>query len=344
MRGVIVNASNLEHHRAGLETFHRGIDDFHFSQTLDWYSCHVKHDDMFFVLTLKDGNVLASSLIRRRHIPILGYASYQIDRGPVCPDFTILVDHLKHISEVVHKDGILVRANPYYHDEDINDVELLFRKTGWIPLTGKIANYSSTIILDLSQEVEMLRGELRRSLRTQINKGQRMGVKISEQSGLTELKAFVFQYNEMAHKRGLATISPHTQSYLHEWISNPCPRAKLLTAEYQGEQVAGIVLLSAGNHMIYEWGVCSEMDIHRQLPLTHMLHWRAILWAKENGYRYYDFGGYWEARGDKDPINRFKTGFSKVIRHHVPEQVLLLKPLAARAYLTLARAKVRVNL
>jgi lipid II:glycine glycyltransferase (peptidoglycan interpeptide bridge formation enzyme) len=74
-----------------------------------------------------------------------------------------------------------------------------------------------------------------------------------------------------------------------------------------------------------------------------MLHWHAILWARENGYRYYDFGGYWEVRGDADPINRFKTGFSKEIQRFVPEHVLLIKPLAAKSYLALARAKARVS-
>jgi lipid II:glycine glycyltransferase (peptidoglycan interpeptide bridge formation enzyme) len=343
MRSVLVDETNIERYRPALESFHREIADLHFEQTLGWYTCQAKQGDSLFVLALDGEKVTASSLIRRRSIPVLGYAVYRIERGPVCPDPPVLTEHLSHIVDVVREDGILLRASPYYRDRAGEGIELELRGHGWRPVADSLAPYKSTVVVDLARDESSLKSELRRSLRTQLNKGQRLGVRITDRSGPEEFKVFVAQYNEMARTRHLAAISPHMETCLQHWLQqSPC-KAKLITAEYQGEQVAGIVLLSAGNRVIYEWGVSSDRDDHRQLPLTHMLHWHAILWARGNGYRYYDFGGYWEARGDADPINRFKTGFSKEIQRFFPEHVLLLKPLAARSYLALARAKARMG-
>lgn len=343
MRGILIDEANTEQYRPVLESFHRDIADLHFEQTLDWYTCHAKHEDSFFVLTLDEEKITASSLLRRRSVPVFGYATYRIERGPVCPDPSLLTEHLSHIVSLVQDDGILLRASPYYRDHARNAAELALRGHGWRPVAESLAPYKSTVVVNLAQDESVLKSELRKSLRTQLNKGERLGIRVIDRPGPTELDAFIAQYNTMARTRRLTAISPHMGACLQQWSQQmPC-KAKLITAEYRGEQVAGIVLLSAGDRVIYEWGVSSERNDHRLLPLTHILHWRAILWARENGYRYYDFGGYWEARADEDPINRFKTGFSKEIQRFVPEHVLLLRPLLAKPYFALARAKAGIG-
>ena len=55
------------------------------------------------------------------------------------------------------------------------------------------------------------------------------------------------------------------------------------------------------------------------LPIGHGLQWKAIQWAKEAGFRSYDFGGYDRARGNEFSINQFKLGFSKMIEPLIPE-------------------------
>lgn len=343
MRGILIDEANIERYGPALESFHRDIADLHFEQTLDWCTCHAKHEGSFFVLTLDGEKITASSLIRRRSVPVFGYATYRIERGPVCPDPSLLTEHLSHIVDLVREDGILLRVSPYYRDHTCNAVELDLRGDGWRPVASSLAPYKSTVVVNLAHGESVLKSELRKSLRTQLNKGERLGIRVTDQPGPAELKAFIAQYNTMARTRHLAAILPHMEACLQQWSQQTPCKAKLITAEYRGEQVAGIVLLSAGNRVIYEWGASSDRNDHRQLPLTHILHWHAILWARENGYRYYDFGGYWEARGDADPINRFKTGFSKEIQRFVPEHVLLIKPLVAKCYLALARVKAGVS-
>lgn len=63
------------------------------------------------------------------------------------------------------------------------------------------------------------------------------------------------------------------------------------------------------------------------MPLSHILHWEGIQLAKKEGYRRYDFGGYWDEAGDCNPINRFKLGFSKQIDQITGQYIYTVKPL-----------------
>ena len=119
------------------------------------------------------------------------------------------------------------------------------------------------------------------------------------------------------------------QSALPRLLAGSTSPLTLFMARHGGEVVAGILLVAAGDRIIYEWGATSEAPGHRSLPLLHMLHWEAIQWARSAGFRWDDFGGYREDRGDSDPINRFKTGFSRTVQRLLLEHVRVRRPLAA---------------
>jgi hypothetical protein len=331
-QGVIVTESNLASHEAQLGQFLSKQSDLHFYQTLDWYRCCVPEQDLFFVLTLSDNNILASSLVRRRPLPGLTLAIYRIERGPVVTNMSVLAEHLEHVINAVSKDAVLVAVSPFRHGEPVQRLTHDLVACGFTPSPRSLAPYETTIAIDLSLSIDQLRAGLRRSLKTQLNRGSRLGVEVRRATDIESFDLFVTQHNDMAHRRGLAPIQPEIARHLGEFCTQPEGSVQLFIASHEGKQVAGICLLSSGNRVIYEWGVSSEAIEHRQFPLTHMLHWNAVQWAKQAGYDYYDFGGYWDERGDADPINRFKTGFSKDKQHFVPEHVLGVRPLLAKAY------------
>ena len=312
----------------------------HFFQTPQWLACLRRNEKSMAVLTLFEGRVVASSVVRRRSVPVAGKGIYIVERGPVSENATALEAHLQQLVELYGKDAVAIRISPYEVESDKDETEATLGKWGWKIVGGTSYLYDATVTVDLGQEIEGIRRAFRRSLRTQINKARKAGIRVRNNVGSSEFRTFVREFNAMARRRGLATIQDEIAEELEHLNGKP-GGAQLFVCDYQGEQVAGALMIPAADRIIYRWGYSSEAEAHRQLPLSHALHWEAMQWARESGYPFYDFGGYWEERGDEDPINRFKTGFSKHIEKHVREHVLILRPgmYAAIRHLTRLRAR-----
>ena len=336
---VVISSANLDEYEQQLSEFLARQSDLHFYQTLDWYRCAYGVHDLFFIITKSDDKILASSLVRRKRIPVLGRAVYKIERGPVLESGSVLEIHLNNVLEKLQTDALFIAISPYQYGDALPDYQETLSRSGWRPSPRILAPYNSTIVIDLSTDIVQLRAGLRRSLKTQLNRGPRLGVEVRRAGSAEEFSKFIAQHNEMAQRRSLAPIQKEVAGGMSKLYQEPAGSVQLFVAYYEGEQVAGICLLGAGNRVVYEWGVSSEAESHRQLPLTHMLHWSAIQWAKQAGYTYYDFGGYWEERGDSDPINRFKTGFSKEKQHFVSEYIFGVRPLLTKMYQTAARLR-----
>lgn len=339
---VVADDHNIADYEERLRGFLAQQADVHFHQTFDWYRSGGSSQDLFFVLTLSDGDILASSLVRRRRLPGLPLALYKVERGPVAPDATSLRVHLEQLVDALRGDAVLIAVSPFRQGDPAGQFAHELGANGWTPSPRQLAPYETTIVLDLSRGVDELRAGLRRSLKTQLNRGSRLGVEVRRATDADSFNTFVRQHNEMARRRGLAGIPPRIAGNLRDHCVREDGLVQLFVASCEGGQIAGICLLSGGNRVIYEWGVSSEATAHRHIPLTHLLHWRAVQWAAHAGYRYYDFGGYWEERGDADPINRFKTGFSKEKQHFVPEHVFRVRPMLARTWQTAARLRAGV--
>lgn len=324
-----------------VEEFLARQSELHFHQSLGWYGCGAGASAFFYV-TMRDNRVIAVSLVRTRQIPGTGRCVYRIERGPIAETEGDLDVHLRRMVADLGHDAALVAVSPHYHGARGEAYAGVLKSGGWKPMPRILSNYQATIVVNLTEDIELIRGNLRRSLRTQLNRGGRLGIQIREASDASAIKTFVEQHDAMAHRRRLAPIPSEVTRCLSDRSGIAGPVMRLLVAEYEGQQIAGILLVCTGDRAIYEWGVTSEEERHRQLPLSHMLHWEAIMWAKAAGYHYYDFGGYWEERGDQDPINRFKTGFSKDVQRFVPEYYYPVRPLFTAALLRLARLRARI--
>jgi lipid II:glycine glycyltransferase (peptidoglycan interpeptide bridge formation enzyme) len=314
----------------------------HFFQTPEWLACLRRNEKSMAVLTFFEGRVVASSVVRRRSVPVAGKGIYIVERGPVSENATALEAHLQQLVELCGKDAVAIRISPYEAESDRDETEATLGKWGWKIVGGTSYLYDATVTVDLGQDIEAIRRAFRRSLRTQINKARKAGIQVRNNVGSAEFSAFVREFNAMARRRGLAPIQEEIAEELESLNGKP-GGAQLFVCEYQGEQVAGALMIPAADRIIYRWGYSSEAEAHRQLPLSHALHWEAMQWARENGYPFYDFGGYWEERGDEDPINRFKTGFSKHIEKHVREHVLVLRPGMYGAIRQLTRLRARFS-
>jgi len=318
--------------RAGLpalEAFQDSLGGVHLWQRPAWVRCRPL--DTFWLALTEDGAgwVRAASLWRVRRLPAgLGWTA-RADRGPVAVDTDALAVHLDQLEDLWPRGLIQYRVSPMLEREAAAPVAAVLAARGLRPELKDPGVYAATIVLDLEPAPDALRAGFRRSLKTQLNKGRRAGVEVARTAEPAAVEAFVALHDAMAARRGLAPLGTAMQSALPRLLAGARSPLTLFIARHGGEVVAGILLVAAGDRIIYEWGATSEAPAHRSLPLSHMLHWEAIQWARSAGFRWYDFGGYWEDRGDSDPINRFKTGFSKTVQRLLPEHVRVRRPLVA---------------
>ena len=66
-------------------------------------------------------------------------------------------------------------------------------------------------------------------------------------------------------------------------------RAALFLAEYEGEAIAGMIVLRFGRWSWYMYGASSNE--HRNLMPNHLLQWNGMQWARSYGCWYYNFRG-----------------------------------------------------
>jgi len=62
-----------------------------------------------------------------------------------------------------------------------------------------------------------------------------------------------------------------------------------MLAEHDGAALSGAVVVGYGDTVIYKMGVWSGE--RSRLHPNELMHWRAMQWARERGYRYYDLEG-----------------------------------------------------
>jgi peptidoglycan pentaglycine glycine transferase (the first glycine) len=93
---------------------------------------------------------------------------------------------------------------------------------------------------------------------------------------------------------------------------------EFLTAKYQGETLAMILVVNFGTRSTYLYGASS--DLHRNVMPTYLLHWSAIQSARSRGAKEYDFYGI-DALGRRvhlyAGITRFKRQWGGSVRRRI---------------------------
>jgi peptidoglycan pentaglycine glycine transferase (the first glycine) len=163
-------------------------------------------------------------------------------------------------------------------------------------------------MLDISPEPNVLLSGMKQKTRYNIRLASRKGVWVTE-GGPGDLDQFYTLYRETARRDDFYV---HPQSFYARmfglyWDSG---NFRLLLARHEGRLIAAVTLLCFGDTCWYLQGASSTE--HRNLMATYLLQWEAILWAKSQGCRLYDFRAVPDTlREDQDMfgVYRFKEGF-----------------------------------
>ncbi len=259
----------------------------------------------------------AYALVRRRRLPFLGKSMYFAERGPVYRTDDAAIDLVQSLRHHIGKKAWMIEVSPFGDIEAGSTLKSALATMGFCEGQAIREHYHDTVVLDLGLPVDVIRKGFRRSLKTQINRFERLGLKADYRLDPASLDEFCKMVNKMAHDRGFKPIDDSEKS----WILDQLGSSMHLFVATEGDCFKGGILLVANaskSRIIYEYGGSID-ESSPPLPVGHGLHWQAIKWAKDAGFQSYDFGGYDRARGGEFSINRFKLGFSKTIEQLIPE-------------------------
>lgn len=189
-----------------------------------------------------------------------------------------------------------------------------------------------TIIVNLSKEPAEILNLMKPKWRYNANLAKKKGVKISivQKPDKKDIEKFV-ELLEKTGKRNKFDIVPAKHIFeLFDFFD----RIYLAKAEFENKFCAGSVLLGAGNCLTYLHGA-SDYYL-RGVMAPHLLHLESILFAKREGYGFYDFWGIALSGSKKEKewagITRFKEGFGgERVKYKKPKRIYI-RPLASKVY------------
>ena len=237
------------------------------------------------LLARRDGKLVggAQLLVRPTRLGAIGYCP----RGPLLlqeHDPATLGALLDGLAKLARSERILyVKVQPPAGRDDIAQV---LRDRGFVAGDMQAAPVA-TVRIDLRHPVEEILANMRSATRQKIRKATRKGIVVRE-AGASGLAAFGEVLAATGRRQGFA---PYPVEYYAELLDQfgDGQRAGLLLAEHEGEVLSGAVIVGYGDTVVYKMGGWSG-DSKAPRP-NELMHWQAMQWAKERGYRYYDLDG-----------------------------------------------------
>jgi hypothetical protein len=191
-----------------------------------------------------------------------------------------------------------------------------------VEVKGFFCYKRSTVIIDLTQELDTIWQNFHTNTRRGIRRAEREDVKIRINYGYNQ---FFQIYKNFRRKKGINSIFENFGVGIVplDVIKN---NGTLFVADNNGEILGGIVFLN-DTFRIEGWvGATKRLESEKENNVLiscayRLTLWEAIKYAKEKGIKEFDFGGFFpENEAEKDPtkkgINSFKLSFGGEVRTH----------------------------
>jgi peptidoglycan pentaglycine glycine transferase (the first glycine) len=196
---------------------------------------------------------------------------------------------------------------------------------------------TATLLVDLSRDEQSLLAEMRKATRYNVRRAERIGVRIRE-GGDCDIETF-HRLLTMTARRQRFSVPPEQYFRGLLRVMAPGGHAKVFLAEFDGEPLAGALVIAFGDRVSLKRAAWSGE--HRHLHPNELLQWSVMRWAKGQGYRYYDFEGIDLPATTADgvridaaaagSVSAFKAGFGGVVALSPGAYQQIPHPLLRRA-------------
>jgi peptidoglycan pentaglycine glycine transferase (the first glycine) len=274
---------------------------------------------------LEDGRLVAAALVTMATTPWPGVRWLYIGRGPVIADprspaLGALLDYLH--KEARRRGAVMLRIEPNVLDGDERWLAAL-RGLG-LRVCRQTSQPRRTWVLDIRPDEQQLLANMKRNWRYNIALGERKGVRVRPAMGEADLNAWYQLYRETSIRDDFVAVPrEHYARMLQLYGEN----AQLFLAEYQGELLAGRLVVAFG-----DWGVdiaAATSERHKQVKANYPLQWQAIRWARARGCTWYDFRGIPEILEPGEEtwnVYEYKRGFGGESRLHLVTHDYVYRP------------------
>jgi len=149
---------------------------------------------------------------------------------------------------------------------------------------GYIVNPAYTFTLDLTKSLDTIKGNFHKEFRRDIDRTLERGVSVEEGSK-PDLDLLYSSVTKRLGRKGVELDIP--KDYLYELFQHFFPQhLKIFVAKYKGEKIGGVVLICY-NNTVSAWIGSTKTNLTSIYP-NDLIHWEAIKWAKENGFKFYE--------------------------------------------------------
>lgn len=252
--------------------------------------------------------------VHERYIFGLGKFWY-IPKGPGIESIDEIKLLIEPMKKFAHKNGVfLIKIEPEIVKTNENSAKL---ETLGLVLSRPIQANSSTVIIDLSKDIETIMTNLPQKSRHAINRAKRDGIitKLVEPNETNLQLMTDLMSQTMANK---STTIRSGNYYKKFWKTFTSSNMGALFFAYDNKKpIAGAFVLVYGNKATYkDGGSTKEKTIY---GASHALQWHIIEWLKTKDIKSYDLCGTpsSEKIGDKNHpyygIGLFKTSFNKKV-------------------------------
>lgn len=230
--------------------------------------------------------------------------------GPVINDWSdsvLFEEIISHIKKVAIKENVwFIKLLPYIISND-NNLKLL-KKNGFLP-SQLHSLVEESWCLDLDKTEDSLLLEMRKTNRNLIRRAIKEKVNIKMSSDIADVDVFYNLYKITAKRH---TFFPYSRKFIIEQTKALLARkqAVILLGEYNNEIVASAIIYICNGEAIYYHGASSQK--YPKIPVSYLIQWEAIKYAKEFGCKTYNFWGIYSGKNKKHPfagITHFKKGF-----------------------------------
>ncbi len=224
--------------------------------------------------------------------------------------FGVMTDYIEEVRAVAHD----LRCGWVRGDfADIKDVEAL-RQIGYcVEKAPHDTQPESNLIMEISAPEEELllsmKQKTRYNIRMALKKGVRVKVyRFGDDEFERYLKVFFGLVQETARRKG---VRFHSYDHYGLMFAILPPESIALYVGKFGEDIVAINIVTYyEDTATYLHGAFG--GAHPSVGVPFLLQWQAIFDARSEGYKYYDFGGFFPDTNDKGKagITRFKNGFA----------------------------------
>lgn len=255
------------------------------------------------------GTLRATGLVLKRQLPGGLFSVLYCPRGPVFSGYSdaLMGFYFRALETFARQHrAIWFRCDPEIPEDEPR--ANLF-KTYQLKKIHENIQPRATIILDLQPSEE--------DLLKSFHHKTRYNIRLAEKKGVTVIQASDHQYVDVFYdlfrvtgERDRFMIMKKNYFYRLWDVLFPKNMCAIFIAMHEGTALGAVFLVVFGDTMTYVYGASSNEKRH--LMPNHLLHWRAIQWAKQQGLTRYDFWGIPYTPQESSPlwgVYRFKKGF-----------------------------------